>query len=100
MLKAAKIRAIKKGLSFSITEKDILVPSVCPVLGIPLYVSKGRYHAGSPTIDRIDNALGYTPKNVAVISYRANSLKSDATPAELLAVAKYALDAAPHFMGK
>jgi hypothetical protein len=44
----------------------------------------------SATVDRIWPARGYVRGNIIVISHRANTLKSDATPTELRAVAKWA----------
>ena len=37
----------------------------------------------SPSLDRLDSSLGYTPENVWWISYRANRLKNDSTLEEL-----------------
>jgi hypothetical protein len=42
-----------------------------------------------PTIDRIENDKGYVEGNVAIISFRANSIKHDATIDELRAVLAY-----------
>lgn len=44
---------------------------------------------GSPTLDRIVPSRGYVVGNVAVISMRANRLKSDASVAELQALVSY-----------
>lgn len=93
MLYLARVRAEKKGLPFSITEADILFPAICPVLGLTLDYSLGS-KAGlpkpnSPSLDRRVPQLGYVPGNIAVISYRANSIKNDATPGELALVAEY-----------
>ena len=85
----AKSRAKRKGIEFSIKAGDIVVPSVCPVLGIPLYVNKGKAGPNSPSLDRIDNRKGYMPGNVCVISYRANILKGDATVDEVERILKY-----------
>jgi len=63
------------------------VPKTCPVLGIALDDSN-RDHVA--TIDEVIQGHGYTPRNICVISGRANRLKSDATPNELAAVARYA----------
>lgn len=82
LLKWAKRRAQRKGLEFTITEADIVIPKVCPVLGIPLIVSKGKRSAASPTLDRIDSKLGYIPSNVAVISWKANVIKNYGTVEE------------------
>jgi hypothetical protein len=86
-----KYRAKKQGLDFTITKKDLVVPEFCPVLGIKLEVGYGKnYNRGcSPSVDRFDNNIGYTPENIRVISYRANRLKCDATVEELHHVIKY-----------
>lgn len=83
MVQQAKRRAVWKGLPFDILFNDILVPEVCPVLGIPIRVQGGKVSDNSPSIDRINGDLGYVRGNVRVISFRANSLKSNATPEEL-----------------
>jgi hypothetical protein len=91
----AKQRAKQKKLEFSITEEDIAIPARCPILDIPLAAGSGRNGSASaenhnaPTIDRIDNSIGYTKENIAVISRRANTLKKDASLNELVAVLVY-----------
>jgi hypothetical protein len=79
------------GLPFSLTKNDIVIPTHCPVLGIPLKHGVGRngMHLGSPTIDRLTPDLGYVPGNILVVSYLANSIKSEATPAQIRAVADF-----------
>jgi len=90
MLKAARIRARKKGIPFSITEHDFEVPEKCPVLGIKLVRGEQSGHSdASPSIDRIVPELGYVPGNVAVISGRINRIKCDATLEEIQALAKW-----------
>jgi hypothetical protein len=89
MLVNAKARATKRGIEFSINESDIVIPLLCPVLGIPLNAGQGQRQSGSPTLDRWDNFKGYTPDNICVISYRANTLKSDATVEEMEKVTEY-----------
>lgn len=84
ILALAKNRAIKKGMDFNITIDAILWPDVCPVLGIKIdYEVRGSHTNNSPTLDRLDNTLGYVIGNVNVISFRANSLKSNATYEEI-----------------
>ena len=88
-LNSARHRAKKRGMEFNITVDDIIIPQVCPVLGIKLQVNNGvatRKNGDSPSLDRINNALGYIKGNVRVISARANHLKSDATIEEIRAV--------------
>lgn len=74
-----------KGLEFTITPKDIEIPSHCPVFGCKLQRGSGSGGAvaTSPSIDRIDSSKGYVPGNVRVISKRANTLKNNATLPEL-----------------
>lgn len=68
-------------------------PTHCPVLGIPLDYGRqsraGPKNQNKATIDRVDNAKGYTLDNVQFISWRANKLKSNATLAELEAIVAY-----------
>lgn len=82
-------RTKKNGLEFEITWKDIIPPTVCPVLGIPLVVGGGMNAGNSPSVDRIDNTKGYVIGNVKVVSIRANSLKKDATLDELRQLVAY-----------
>lgn len=89
ILARVKHRAKTLGLPFDLTEADIQIPPVCPVLQIPIVIHFGRGNGpkiNSPSLDRIRPELGYTKGNVRVISQRANLLKSDATIAELEAV--------------
>ncbi len=76
-------RSRAKNLPFDIEKTDIVVPEVCPVLGIKLEKAYGRMADNSPSLDRVRPELGYVKGNVRVISQRANRLKCDATAAEL-----------------
>lgn len=91
LLSLTKYRTQKRGIPFDLTIEDVVVPDFCPVLGLPLYRNSGGRAQGpnSPTVDRIDPDLGYVKGNVRVISARANAIKSNATPEELLRVAVY-----------
>lgn len=93
LFQLAKRRAKSRGIEFTITLVDVVIPEVCPVLGLPLDTKKpgkrGFPLAGSPTLDRFDNAKGYVPGNVSVISWRANSLKKDANWQELEALVQW-----------
>lgn len=86
----AKKRAIENKLEFNLEVSDIVIPEICPVLGIKLERLEKR-HAGSPSLDRIDNTKGYIKCNICVISWRANALKKDATVGELLLISAYML---------
>lgn len=83
----AKQRAKKKGLEFSLTPADIVIPALCPVLSVPFVF--GQRHVHNPSLDRKDNSLGYCSENVRVISYRANQIKNDANLEELRALVRY-----------
>ena len=89
MIKAARARANKYNLACSITQQDIFIPEVCPILGIPLLRGDGRLTDNSPSLDRIFPEKGYIPENIAVISYRANMIKSNGTADEYRQVADW-----------
>ena len=84
----AKTRAKKQGVPFSITPEDVFKlvrdVEVCPVLGLRFnYENKGGHKDNSPTLDKFIPELGYTKENTYLLSYRANSLKSNATLQEV-----------------
>lgn len=90
MVLRCKARAAKRGIPFGLSYTDFDIPERCPILGVNLSV--GDKQGGSPfspSLDRIIPSLGYVRGNVMVISKRANTIKSDATAEELLAVAKF-----------
>lgn len=77
MFRAAKWRAKRDNLEFSITEDDIILPECCPISGIQLKLSVlGPDSRASYSLDRIDNSKGYVKSNIRVISKEANSIKS------------------------
>ncbi|WP_158665254.1 hypothetical protein [Ensifer adhaerens] len=84
-----RCRAAKQGVPFDLVEADLVLPDKCPVLGVPLEIGTGKQSERSPSVDRITPALGYVKGNVVVVSNRVNSLKRDATVAELLAIARF-----------
>ena len=83
MFHNAKHRAKKKGLPFTITMEDIVIPVQCPLLGIELVSTPDKRDPRNPSLDQIDPGKGYTLDNIQVISSRANWLKGDATITEL-----------------
>lgn len=91
LLYNCKYRAKREGLAFNITLEDIPIPEACPVLGIPLRSQDGRrgFYPNSPSVDKIVPALGYVRGNVRVISVRANMIKRDATPEDIVKVAAW-----------
>jgi hypothetical protein len=82
-------RAKEKQLEFNLTEDDLVVPAVCPILNIPLKKAYGLKTDNSPTVDRIRNDQGYVPGNIRIVSHRANRLKADANIAELIDIILY-----------
>lgn len=84
LFSSARRRATKLNLPFDITVADVVIPDVCPVLGIPLQSSRnGCWADGSPSIDRIDPKKGYVRGNIAIISWRANDIKGNASLREI-----------------
>ncbi len=81
--RTAKERAKKQGLPFNLEVSDIIIPTFCPLLEIPLKASAEKATNNSPTLDKIIPSLGYIKGNVKVISRLANWLKSNATESEL-----------------
>ena len=82
---SAKRRAREKGLPFDLEVSDITIPEVCPVLGIPITPVREGFvnRPTSPSLDRVFPKKGYVKGNVVVMSWRANSIKRDATLEEL-----------------
>lgn len=84
MLNCVKRNAKRTGREVTITEDDIVIPKMCPVLGIQLDRRSGRGNRdASPSVDRIDNTKDYVPGNVVVVSMRANQVKGTASVQEL-----------------
>ena len=89
LLTLARQRAKRDGLPFSITAKDIKLVSKCPVLGIELVYGSSRQGDTSPSLDRIVPNKGYVPGNVALMSLKANRLKSNGTLDEITKIYKW-----------
>jgi len=89
MLRSAKRRAIEKRIPFSLEEKDIKIPEICPVLGFILKKGEGKIFPNSPSLDRIIPEKGYVKGNIIVISHMANSIKQNATPEQIVAVGEF-----------
>jgi hypothetical protein len=84
----ASRRARDLGLPFEITEEDIVIPDRCPVFGFKIRI----FHSTRDrciSLDRVRPDLGYVRGNIAVISFKANRIKSDATPEEIRALADW-----------
>lgn len=85
LLMSARKRAKEKGLEFNLEITDIVIPSICPVLKVPMVIGTNT----APSIDRIDSTKGYVKGNIKIISKRANTIKSDGTIEEHQAIIQY-----------
>lgn len=89
----AHYRAKKEGYKSDLTIEYLLdiFPKdfKCPALGIKMEWGNKKGRRTSPSLDKINPDKGYMKGNVAFISSKANSIKSDATPKEIFKVAKW-----------
>lgn len=83
LLAGARERARQKNLPYALRVRDLAIPDKCPVLGTPLLYDADAPLDHRPSLDRTVPELGYVPGNVVVMSFRANTLKSNATAEEL-----------------
>jgi hypothetical protein len=92
LISKAKPGARARSLIFEIGPDDFDPPTRCPILDCVLdYPSLNTgLQYNTPSLDRIDNSLGYVPGNVQIVSHRANKLKNDATLAELQKLGEWA----------
>lgn len=90
VLSQLRWRARQRSVPCTLTVQDVkhLLEKtvVCPVLGLELKHAPLKRTDASPSIDRVKPDGGYTLENVAVISWRANKLKNNASLAELQAI--------------
>lgn len=91
LIRRLSSRCSRNDVEFNLTVEDIVIPKKCPVLGIELKktIGNGARTDNTPSIDRVDNDRGYVKDNIIIVSWRANRLKSDATPEELRRIAKF-----------
>lgn len=86
--KGCQNRAKKNNIPFNLEYTDVVIPKKCPILEIPIFKGNERHVANSPSLDRLVPELGYVKGNVRVISYKANTMKSDASIEEIKIFAK------------
>ena len=91
-LRRVKERSKKINVEFNLTKEylESIYPTdgMCPLLNIALNWHSPSKHDSTPSLDRIDNNKGYIKGNVQWVSWRANLLKNNATPEELLMLAQ------------
>jgi len=86
-----KQRAKRNDLKITLTKEWLYEnsPIYCPIFGVRLnYLANGKLGLRA-SVDRVIPNKGYTPENCQVVSFRANSIKSDATVQELQMIVKY-----------
>ena len=89
LVNCTKQSAKLKGLEHNITAEDLELPILCPLLGIPIDYTAGNGKTMlKPSVDRINPDLGYIKGNVELMSSLANTMKSKATPEQLVFFAK------------
>ena len=78
LVAAARVRARKKGVEFSLTAADIeqlqatISLGVCELSGVALTLF-GRQSATSPSLDRIQPQHGYVSGNVRIVCHALNA---------------------------
>lgn len=92
LLWSVRARAKRDGIAFDLEESDLSVPEKCPVLSIPLFFSDDGRCDNTPSVDRLDPYKGYVKGNVAVISWRANRMKSRFARSEFEALLRWWVD--------
>lgn len=95
-LASTKPSAKARGLLFDLSEawfKERLDRGVCEVTGLPVKIKlykkgdAGQRGFYSPSVDRIDNAVGYIPSNCRLVCWGYNLAKHDCTDRDLNALA-------------
>jgi len=94
-------RSKRKGIaceSYSILKAEIerqltAQNNRCPIFGFEYKQSTGSKGGGdfSASLDKIIPEKGYVLGNLQVISFKANRIKNDATPEELMLVAQHSM---------
>ncbi len=91
--KNLKDRAKKKNVPVEITFEYLksIYPDdmICPALGIKMERGEENKNINSPSVDRIIPEKGYVPGNLIFVSMKANQIKTNATPDEIIKVGKF-----------
>jgi len=88
---AKKGRAKEDGIEFTLEYETLALPETCPIFGFELLYGGGGKGCNprSASMDRLDPRKGYTAANVLVVSHLANTIKSNATPDQIMQVALF-----------
>lgn len=95
---AARARAKKKNLEFSITKEWVynkLIEGRCQITNFILILTpvgtreeKRKSNPYAPSLDRKDSNLGYTVNNTQIVISAVNKFKSDMLQYEMIDIAK------------
>lgn len=94
LLDNARLRAERLGVPFSLTREWIAerLSQPCALTGRQFDLSKPadgvRANPNAPSIDRIENAKGYTTDNVRLVTVHANVARNEFSDADLVALAR------------
>lgn len=75
MMSQIQRSARNRGLKFNLTLEDFYIPEVCPILGVPFNYDIVNL---CPSVDRLDNTMGYVKGNICIMSTLANRMKFQA----------------------
>jgi hypothetical protein len=89
LFNAAKKRAKDNNIDFNLELDDIILPLKCPILGIELVFNTDKAKDNSYSIHRIDPNKGYIKSNIQIISFKANTIKNNASLTEIEKVYLY-----------
>lgn len=94
LLQRIRTKCDSIGIEFNLTIEDLVIPDVCPVLGLKLKFGADRAYGNnatddSPSVDRIDPTKGYTKDNIVIVSWRANRIKGNASFDELKKISNF-----------
>lgn len=95
MINKARARSTQHGIPFDVcfTADRIRArlhdEGTCECCGRLLDMSFSRRHDATPTLDRVDNDLGYVAGNVAILCYRCNCIKGNAHVSELITIVEF-----------
>jgi hypothetical protein len=84
LMNVTKKRCEKNNIEFNLDYSDFIIPKKCPVFGTDIIIGVNGRSNNSPSIDRIDNTIGYVKGNTWIVSDKVNRLKSNLSKNELL----------------
>ncbi len=103
LFKSCRDNAKRRGrsLDFTLTLEEVeqmLAPMTCSATGLPLvweHDGSSARNPWAPSLDRLDNSIGYVPGNVRVVCWAFNCMRADFPDEVVLTLAKALADRAP-----